>query len=89
MNQTKILHIITRLITGGADENTLYTVRGLPETKYKVILATGPDAEPEMLARLKRSQYVIIPDLHREINPIKDIKAFKDREYAEYLSCVR
>ena len=25
----RMLHIITRLIRGGADENTLYTVRGL------------------------------------------------------------
>jgi len=29
----KIAHIITRMITGGAEENTLYTVEGLDKKK--------------------------------------------------------
>ena len=37
----RMLHIITRLIRGGADENTLYTVRGLDKRRYAVDLAVG------------------------------------------------
>ena len=29
----KVAHIITRIITGGAEENTLYTIKGLDKKK--------------------------------------------------------
>lgn len=83
MQQTqpiKILHIITRLILGGAQENTLYTVKGLsvlPE--YRVVLATGPAIGPEgsLLDQAKKQKLnvSIIPQLRRAINPAHDIIA--------------
>ena len=36
-----MLHVITRLVPGGADENTLYTVKGLDPRRYRVDLAVG------------------------------------------------
>ena len=44
----KVAHIITRLIVGGAQENTIYTVVGLNRMpEYDVTLFTGPQAGPE------------------------------------------
>ncbi len=76
----KILHIITRLILGGAQENTLTTVYGQIERGYDVTLATGPPIGPEgslMEEAEKRGvKIVLIPEMRREIHPVRDIKAF-------------
>ena len=47
MSKIKVLHIITRLIRGGAEQNTLLTVRGLERLGYDVSLAAGPSDEWE------------------------------------------
>lgn len=73
----KTLHIITRLIKGGAQENTLATVLGLREKGYDVILASGltsgPEGEIETLARKNGVDPVIIPELVRQPHPWKDL----------------
>ena len=38
----KICHVITRMIVGGAQENTLLTLRGHLEKGHEVVLVTGP-----------------------------------------------
>mgnify|MGYP000513036780 FL=1 len=44
----KVAHIITRLIVGGAQENTIYTVVGLNRMpEYDVTLFSGPQAGAE------------------------------------------
>ena len=43
----KIVHIITRLILGGAQENTLITCKLLAERGHDVTLITGPAIGPE------------------------------------------
>ena len=43
----KILHIITRLIRGGAEHNTMLTVKGLGNLGYNVSLAAGPSDRKE------------------------------------------
>jgi glycosyltransferase involved in cell wall biosynthesis len=79
-NTIKILHIITRLIVGGAQENTLLSVEGLDNLpEYEVTLVTGVDDGPEgdLLERAARTtRLVILPELGRSISPISDIKAF-------------
>lgn len=42
----KIVHIITRLILGGAQENTLITCKGLAQRGHEVTLITGPASQP-------------------------------------------
>ena len=75
----RVLHIITRLIVGGAQENTLLTCEGLnamPE--YDVTLATGIDRGPEgdLLDRAEKSvNLILVPELGRNINPIADVRA--------------
>lgn len=39
----RVAHIITRIITGGAEENTLYTVKGLDRNKYDIDIIVGEE----------------------------------------------
>jgi len=43
----RILHLITRLVLGGAQENTVLTCEGLAARGHKVTLAYGPIYGPE------------------------------------------
>lgn len=72
----KICHVITRMIVGGAQENTLYTIRGHLEKGHEVTLVTGPTAGPEGKLLVSFSppgmKLVEIPSLLRPIAPYKD-----------------
>ncbi|MFY9555309.1 MAG: glycosyltransferase family 4 protein [Blastocatellia bacterium] len=76
----RVLHIITRLIVGGAQENTLLSVEGLDSLpEYEVTLITGIDDGPEgnLLDRARRTtRLIIVPELGRSISPLADIRAF-------------
>jgi len=74
----KVLHIITRFILGGAQENTLFTVEGLHRSpKWEVALATGPAIGPEgeLINRARQGglRLFIIDEMRREINPWRDL----------------
>ena len=76
-----MVHIITRLILGGAQENTILTVEGLQKRpEYKVILISGPALGPEgeLVRRVKDSgvELIIVPEMRRNINPFLEIAAF-------------
>jgi len=75
----KVLHIITRLIVGGAQENTLLTVSGLNQKDaYDVWLLSGPTQGPEGSLEEKAKLYnkfVILPQLVRNVNPLLDFIA--------------
>ncbi len=43
----KIVHIITRLIIGGAQENTILSCQGQHDLGHDVTLITGPAIGPE------------------------------------------
>ena len=82
IKKQKVLHIITRLIIGGAQENTVSTVEGLRRSsKYEVNLVSGPPLGPEgsLIEETKRKgiEPVIIPALRREINPVYDLIALR------------
>ncbi len=73
----KIAHIITRMILGGAQENTLLTCRGLHESgDYDVTLVTGPAIGPEgeLLSQAERLglKVILVPELRRAIDPRRD-----------------
>ena len=77
----KICHIITRMILGGAQENTLLTCEGLHARGHEVTLITGPTAGPEgqLLTRARSGGYRVIEigEMRREINPIRDHRAYR------------
>jgi glycosyltransferase involved in cell wall biosynthesis len=74
-----VLHIITRLIVGGAQENTLFTAQLLDRKYYNVEILSGPQtgSEGSLIeeGRLKGLNITIMPSLVRQINPWLDIKA--------------
>lgn len=76
----RVLHVITRMIVGGAQENTLLSVEGLDKLpEYEVTLASGVDNGPEgeLLTRARETtRLVIIPELGRDISPAADLAAF-------------
>lgn len=74
----RVLHVITRLILGGAQENTLLTVEGLlREPDVEVVLATGPALGPEgELFHRAAEHHVpvhVIDEMRREIHPGRDL----------------
>ena len=76
----KIVHIITRLILGGAQENTLITCKLLAERGHDVTLITGPAIGPEgaLFEQTKTAGFdtIVVDELQREINPFVDVPAY-------------
>ena len=77
----RIVHVITRLIIGGAQENTLLTVEGLHHHYHDdVTLLTGPAEGPEGdlfdRARQLGLKVEVMPELVRPIRPFVDLKAY-------------
>jgi glycosyltransferase involved in cell wall biosynthesis len=76
----KIVHIITRLILGGAQENTLITCKLLAERGHDVTLITGLAIGPEgaLFEQTKTAGYetIVLDELRREINPFVDVPAY-------------
>jgi glycosyltransferase involved in cell wall biosynthesis len=76
----RVTHIITRLVIGGAQENTVATVLGLRERPgLKVDLISGPTTGPEgsMEPALGERMSVLtrVPSLVRPVHPWKDLRA--------------
>ena len=77
MNRIRVVHVITRLILGGAQENTLLTVEGLDRMpEYEVALISGPAVGPEgeLVERARRNKVnlLIVPQMQRAIHPVRD-----------------
>jgi glycosyltransferase involved in cell wall biosynthesis len=76
----RIVHIITRLILGGAQENTLITCKLLAGRGHDVTLITGPALGPEGdlydQARNQDFRLIILDKLRRQINPLDDVPAY-------------
>jgi len=76
----KVCHVITRLILGGAQENTILTCEGLHQRGHDVTLVTGPTTGPEgeLVTRARAGGYRIIevPSLVRQIAPRRDRQAY-------------
>ena len=85
----RILHISTRLILGGSQENTVLSCEGQARQGHEVHLAFGPIYGPEgsMLDRVRAFRVDPtdtsspgittheVPDLVRPIHPLKDLQA--------------
>jgi glycosyltransferase involved in cell wall biosynthesis len=81
----RVTHIITRLIVGGAQENTVATVLGLRQKSgVEVSLISGPTFGPEgsLEAEVKKipGLLTIVPELVRPIHPHKDFLALRKLE---------
>lgn len=75
-----VAHVITRLIVGGAQENTLWNV--IDQMRLfgdRVSLITGPGVGPEgslePLARLAGVELHLLPELRRNLHPMRDLQS--------------
>jgi len=78
----KVCHVITRLILGGAQENTLYTVELLQASgRFDVTLVTGPALGPEgsLLERATRQPFhtIVVPQMRRAIHAARDLSTYR------------
>lgn len=77
-----VVHIITRLILGGAQENTLLTVEDQQREWHDMVtLITGPAIGPEGSlidrARANGVDLRLVPALRREIHPLRDWSSYR------------
>jgi len=76
MNRTKVVHIITTLELGGAQQNTLFTVAHLTPSVYEPVLISGTEGIlVEDAMKLEDVEVYLIPELVREVRPLKDVIA--------------
>ena len=79
----RILHLITRLILGGAQENTVLTCEDLQRIHGdEVLLVTGPAIGPEgsLIERVHRNgvPLEVLDALRREIRPLNDWRSYRE-----------
>jgi glycosyltransferase involved in cell wall biosynthesis len=83
--QMRVTHIITRLVVGGAQENTVATVLGLrkkPGVDVKLISGptVGPEGSLELEFRNAPEILTVVSELVRPVHPLKDFLALQKIE---------
>ena len=80
-NQTQIpvLHVITRMMVGGAQENTMFTAALLDKNRYRVEVVCGPQtgSEGSLIEELRQRgvPLTILPELLRQLSLVHDLQA--------------
>lgn len=75
----RVTHVITRLVIGGAQENTVASVLGLRRKPgLEVDLISGPTSGPEgsLESALDPGILTVLPQLVRPVSPVNDITAW-------------
>ncbi len=87
----RIAHVITRLIVGGAQENTVSSVLGLNKKEDITVRlysgpTTGPEGSLESIFTSCSDLLHIVPKLIRPINPFSDYLAYRHllREFKKF-----
>ncbi len=79
-HQPRLLYLITRLIVGGAQETVMLLAEMFDRQGYHVEVVSGPQTGPEgsLIEEFHRRgiRLTILPELVREVDPAKDVKAF-------------
>jgi glycosyltransferase involved in cell wall biosynthesis len=81
----RVTHVITRLVVGGAQENTLSSVLGLREKPgIEIRLVSGPTLGPEGSLEPEAKKIpgllTIVPNLVRPVHPLADFGALRTLE---------
>lgn len=75
----RVLHPITRLIIGGAQENTMLTAQLLDKDEWDVTVISGPQtgSEGSLIETVRARDIALVIDdsLVREVNPLQDLLA--------------
>jgi glycosyltransferase involved in cell wall biosynthesis len=80
----RVAHVITRFHGAGGAKNTLMTCAGLDKSRFEVDLIVGASAD-KWRAEGAGVNWIQIPDLVRQVHPIKDAQAARSlkRLFAE------
>src|SRR5882762_1036473 len=78
----RVTHVITRLIVGGAQENTVAAVLGLrqkPDVEVRLISgpSIGPEGSIESEVAAVPNLLTLVPELVRPVHPWSDWRAFR------------
>lgn len=75
--RTRVAHVITRMIVGGAQETVLLAAALADRDRFDPVLLAGPQTGPEgsLLeeARARGVEVVLVPELVREVSPRADL----------------
>jgi glycosyltransferase involved in cell wall biosynthesis len=75
----RVLHPITRLIVGGAQENTMYTAALLDKARFQAEILSGPQtgSEGSLIEQVRAMgiPLTILPQLVRQVSPANDLVA--------------
>lgn len=75
----RIVHILTRLLRAGSEENTLLTAAGQIARGHEVILLHGRDVMPENAMQFAPgAELIAAPNLVRSLNPVRDVAAYRE-----------
>jgi glycosyltransferase involved in cell wall biosynthesis len=78
-SRLRIVHVITRLLNGGADENTVLSCNHAAREGHDVVLVHGADTHAEILAKVDpRVQVTSSPSLVQPVTPAADIRALRE-----------
>jgi glycosyltransferase involved in cell wall biosynthesis len=76
MTRLSVVHIITKLELGGAQQNTLFTVSHLDAARFHPVLITGePGLLDQEARKLAGVEFYQVPSLVRPIRPLHDLLA--------------
>jgi glycosyltransferase involved in cell wall biosynthesis len=76
--RARVLHVITQLELGGAQQNTLYTCAHLDRGRFEPLLACGPGGYLDDEARALPDVPVhFVPSLVRPVRPLSDLGALR------------
>lgn len=75
MSKIAVIHVITKLELGGAQQNTLYTVSHLNRERFEPYLISGPGGVLDAEAAQLGVNLYFVDALRREINPFLDLLA--------------
>lgn len=80
----RVLHVITRMIVGGAQENTMLSCALIDRERFPSDLLcgeeTGPEGELHTESRARGVRLLLEPDLVRDPRPWKDLRVTKRLE---------
>lgn len=75
----RIVHIMTRLLRAGSEENVLLTCRGQIDEGHEVFLVHGGRPNPDLAIELAPDLPLIeVSDLVRPVRPFQDFAAYRD-----------
>lgn len=78
MSRVPVIHVITKLEFGGAQQNTLHTVASLDRERFEPVLMTGPGGYLMSEARDLGLDLKTAPNMERAIRPGADAAAYRE-----------